>query len=155
MFIPENTFENVFKMAAILAWHQLMCYHTKACTKWKCHVQKFQTFFFQPQCALPTDVPLFAKLLLTHRGLDKMAAPLADDIFQCISLNENFLILNKISLKYVPQGLIDNMAALVQIMAWRRKGDKPLSEPMLLCCTDASFDLNEFKVSLAKIPENR
>ena len=51
----------------------------------------------------------------------------ADDIFKCILLNENFLILNKISLKYVPWGPIDNMAALVQIMAWRRIGDKPLS----------------------------
>ena len=29
------------------------------------------------------------------------------------------------------------MAALVQIMAWRRTGDKPLSEPKLVpCCTD-------------------
>ena len=31
-----------------------------------------------------------------------MAATLADDIFKCISWNENFLILNEISLKYVP-----------------------------------------------------
>ena len=30
-----------------------------------------------------------------------MAATLADDIFKYISLNENFGILNKISLKYV------------------------------------------------------
>ena len=44
---------------------------------------------------------------------------------------------HKISLKYVPQVLIDNMAALVQIMAWRRRSDKPLSEPMLVCCTNA------------------
>ena len=28
---------------------------------------------------------------------------------------------------------INNIPALVQIMAWRRPGDKPLSEPMLLC----------------------
>ena len=69
--------------------------------------------------------------------MGKMAATLADDIFKRISLNENCLILNKISLKYVPWGLIDNMAALVQIMAWRQTGDKPLSEPMLARCTDA------------------
>ena len=42
-----------------------------------------------------------------------------DNIFKCIFLNENFWILDKFSLKYVAQGLID-MAALVQIMAWRR-----------------------------------
>ena len=59
------------------------------------------------------------------------------DLFKCVSLNENLWILNKIWLKYVPWGLIDNMAAWVQIMAWRRTGDKPLSEPMLVCYTGA------------------
>ena len=39
----------------------------------------------------------------------------------------------KISLKFVPMGPINNIPALVQIMAWRRLGDKPLSEPMLFC----------------------
>ena len=71
-----------------------------------------------------------------------MAATLADGIFKWISLKENFLILNKISLKYVSLGLIDNMAALVQIMAWRRTGDKPLSEPMMAYCTDAYMRLS-------------
>ena len=32
---------------------------------------------------------------------------------------------------YVPWGLIDHKSALVQIIAWRRSGDKPLSESML------------------------
>ena len=53
-----------------------------------------------------------------------------------VSLHENLWILNKIWLKYVPWRLIDNMAALVQIMAWRQTGDKPLFEAMLLCYTD-------------------
>ena len=44
----------------------------------------------------------------------------ADDIFKCIFLNEHFWILNKISLKYVPWGLINNKAVLVQITAKRR-----------------------------------
>ena len=39
-----------------------------------------------------------------------------------------------ISLKYVSDGPINNMPASVQIMAWRRPGDKQLSEPMI---TDA------------------
>ena len=51
---------------------------------------------------------------------------------ECISLNENFWILNKISLKYVPSGPIGNMAALVQIMARQRKVDKPLSESTMV-----------------------
>ena len=36
----------------------------------------------------------------------------------------------KISPRFVPKGPIDNIAAFVQIMAWRRPGEKPLSEPM-------------------------
>ena len=36
-----------------------------------------------------------------------------------------------ISLKFFPKGPINNIPALVQIMAWRRVCDKPLSEPML------------------------
>ena len=54
----------------------------------------------------------------------------ADEIFKRIFLNENILIPIKISLNFVPMGSINNIPALVQIMAWRRPGDKPLSEPM-------------------------
>ena len=56
----------------------------------------------------------------------------ADDIFKCIFLNENVWIPSKISLKFVPQGTINNIPGLVQIMAWRRPGDKPLSGPMVV-----------------------
>ena len=38
----------------------------------------------------------------------------------------------KISMKFVPKGPINNIPALVQIMAWRRPGDEPLSEPMMV-----------------------
>ena len=55
-----------------------------------------------------------------------------DDIFKCIFLNENVWILIKISLKFVPNGSINNIPALVQIMVWRRPGDKPLSETMMV-----------------------
>ena len=68
---------------------------------------------------------------LTHIPLDKMAAILADDIFKCIFLNENDRIPIQISLKYVPRSPIDNKPALVQVMAWRRIGDKPFPEPMM------------------------
>ena len=56
----------------------------------------------------------------------------ADDIFKCIFLNENVWIPIKISLKFVPQGPINNIPALVQIMAWRRPGDKPFCGPMIV-----------------------
>ena len=54
----------------------------------------------------------------------------ADNIFRGILVNEKSFILIKISLKCVPYGPIDNNPALVLIMAWRRIGDKLLSEPM-------------------------
>ena len=53
-----------------------------------------------------------------------------DDIFKCDFLNKNIWISIKISLEFVPKGPINNIPALVQIMAWRRPGGKPLSEPM-------------------------
>ena len=57
---------------------------------------------------------------------------LPDDIFKGIFLNENEWISIQISLKLVPKGLINNIPALVLIMAWRRPGDKPLSGPMMV-----------------------
>ena len=35
------------------------------------------------------------------------------------------------NLKFVTKGPVNNIQALVRIMAWRRSGGKPLSEPML------------------------
>ena len=69
----------------------------------------------------------------------------ADDIFKCIFLNENVWIPIKISLKFVPQCTINNIPALIQIMAWRRPCDKPLSGPMMvrlpthICVTRPQF----------------
>ena len=60
-----------------------------------------------------------------------MDAILVDDIFKRIFVNENIRISIQISLKFVPKSLIDNKPALVQAMAWRRKGDKPLPEVMM------------------------
>ena len=54
----------------------------------------------------------------------------ADDTFKRIFLKENVTISIKISLQFVPKSPIDNIPALFQIMAWRRPGDKPLSEAM-------------------------
>ena len=51
----------------------------------------------------------------------------ADDVFNCIFLNENVRISLRISLEFVSK-----ISALVPIMAWRRSGDKPLSEPMMV-----------------------
>ena len=54
-----------------------------------------------------------------------------EDTFKRIFLNVNVRISIRISLKFVPKCPINNNPALVQIMAWRRSGDKPLSDPMM------------------------
>ena len=70
----------------------------------------------------------------------------ADDTFKSIFLNEDDRISITISLKFVPKGPINSIPALVQIMAWRRSGDKPLSEPMMvsllthICVTRPQWD---------------
>ena len=66
-----------------------------------------------------------------------MAAILANDIFKCIFMNEKLRILIQNSLKFFPKGPINNKAALAQVMAWRRTGDKPLPERILDEFTDA------------------
>ena len=48
-----------------------------------------------------------------------------DDTFKLIFLIENVKNSTKISLTFIPTG-----PALVHIMAWRRSGEKPLSEPV-------------------------
>ena len=64
---------------------------------------------------------------LTHWGRDKMA-----DISQTKFSNVFFFNVHvwiSIKTEVCP---INTIPALVQIMAWRRSGDKPLSEPMLI-----------------------
>ena len=76
----------------------------------------------------------------------------ADDMLKCIFLNENVWILFKVSLKFVARCPINNISALVFIMAWRRPGNKPLSEPMVvsllmyICVTRRQW-VNSFQMS--------
>ena len=83
-------------------------------------------------------VILYVNILYIYTDLFNTLRPrqngrhFADDIFKCIFLNENNWIPVKISLKFVPKGPINNTPALVEIMAWRRPGDKPLSEPIMV-----------------------
>ena len=77
----------------------------------------------------------------------------ADDIFKRIFFNENVWISIKISLKFVHKGPINKIPALVQIMAWHRIGDKPLSELMLIslsmhiCVTQPQWVNKESEIS--------
>ena len=80
---------------------------------------------------------------LTHWGRQN-GRHFAGDILKCIFLNENEWISLKISLKFVSKVRINNTAALVKIMTWRRLGDKPLSEPMMIRLPTHIWRLNEF-----------
>ena len=71
-------------------------------------------------------------LSFTHWGRDKMATISRDDIFNRIFVNENVIISIKFSLQFVPKGQINNIPVLVQTMAWRRPGNKPLSEAVMV-----------------------
>ena len=81
------------------------------------------------------DEPSYRKIPQTintlRPGQDGRHFP--DYIFKRIFFNENVWIFTKISLKFVLKGPIYIIPALVMIMAWRRPGDKPLSEPMMAC----------------------
>ena len=55
----------------------------------------------------------------------------SDDILKFIFFNDDeFWISIKLSSNFVPNGPTDNTSSLVQVMAWDRADDKPLSEPM-------------------------
>ena len=68
-----------------------------------------------------------------------------NDIFKCIFINENIWISIKITLKFVFKGLINNSPTLIQIIAWCRPGNKPLSEAMIfsllmhICITQPQY----------------
>ena len=67
----------------------------------------------------------------THWGRDKMAAVFQTAFSDAFSWMKMYEFRNKISLEFVPKSQINNIPALVQTMACRWLGDKPLSEPMM------------------------
>ena len=83
-----------------------------------------------PSCPAPTQEGL------TQWGQTKWT-PVCCWYFQLHFFNEILWISIEISLKFVPKGPINNIPAMVQIMAWCRTGDKPLSEPMVAYVADA------------------
>ena len=82
-------------------------------------------------CTVHVAAILFGLQCVNSSPPRKNGRHFADNIFKCIFMNEKFCILIEISMKFVPKGPIDNNSALIQVMAWSRTGDKPLSEPML------------------------
>ena len=65
-----------------------------------------------------------------------MAAITQTTFSNAIIMNESLSVLMRNSLKFGPKGPIDK-SPLVQVMAWRRSGDKPIPEPMMAQFIDA------------------
>ena len=71
-------------------------------------------------------------VFLTHWSRDKMDAISQTTFSSAFSWKKNVWFPIKISQKFVPKGPINNISALVQIMAWHRPGEKLLSEPLMV-----------------------
>ena len=88
-------------------------------------------------CLWPASPPVLKQKghyvddFLTHWGWEKMAAFLQTTFSLAFSWMKMYKSRLTFPWKYVPKGPINNIPALVQIMAWHRTGDKPLSEPMM------------------------
>ena len=92
----------------------------------------------------------------------------AGDPFKRIFLGETVRSTMDISLLFVPKGQINNIPAMVQIMAWRRPGNQPLSEPMIvrlpthICVTPLQWvnllsqyrPISQISQSIRRIPYN-
>ena len=106
---------------------------------WKLHVQNY-IFFSLPKRQWVNSVKLGETKMcglgiiawVNTLGSRQNGRHFPDDMFKCIFLNENVWITIKVSLTFVPKGPINNIPALIQIMAWRRSGHKPLPEPMMV-----------------------
>ena len=75
--------------------------------------------------------------LLEHIDAETNDRHFVDDVFLRIFLIRNGYVLMRISLKCVSKAQIGDKSALVQVMDWRRIGDKPLPEPMMTKFHDA------------------
>ena len=84
--------------------------------------------------------------LLTHWGQYKIQAVLQTTFSNTLSWMKIYEFWLIFSLKSVPKGPVNNISVLVQIMAWRRSGDKPLFEPMMVNYWSiyAPLGLNEY-----------
>ena len=80
---------------------------------------------------IPVNLLISASVNYHIEALTKWP-PFTRQHFKCILLNQTLSISINISPRFVAKGPINNIPALVQIMAWRRRGDKPLSEPMMV-----------------------
>ena len=79
-----------------------------------------------------TEIGMTSLMLFNTLRPRQNGCHFADDTFKCIFFTESIRIWIKISLKFVLRVPINNILALVSLMAGRRPGDKLLFEPMMV-----------------------
>ena len=132
-------------------------------TKYRDHCE---SYLISGQCCVPASNWKKQQWLHKHLCINSLRPRpnrrhFADDIFKCIFENENEWISPRMSLKVVPRVRFNNIPSLVQIMAWRRPGDKPLSEPMMvsllthICVTRSQWVNTPFPYHMLQyVPKN-
>ena len=95
-------------------------------------LQHFRTLAILDQVMACHLSPLWHQAITQHIEAETKWPPFRRRHFQMHFFNENVRISINISSKFVPKVPINKIPALVQIMAWRWPGDKPLSEPMMI-----------------------
>ena len=116
-FVPQIWINDIPSLVQIMAWRR-----------------PGNNPLFEPMMdSLPTHICITRPQWVRSLRLRQNRRHFAVDISKCIFLNEDVRISLKIWLKIVPKVWINDIPALVQIIAWRRSSDKPLSEPVIVC----------------------
>ena len=132
-FVAMRSVNNKATMFQMMAWHCIHVYESlglnelKTCLNIKWSENPLKKLLDLLETCLSWTMGLALDLRPRQNGHH-----FTDNTFKCIFVKENVRISIKISLKFVPKSRIDNIPALFQIMAWRRPGDKPLSEAMMV-----------------------
>ena len=133
---PNGTFVNICWQSSLLPVDKIPRHHCTTITKggtflgqWvKCCITQVVWVFVIQWSSRTPRLPTGINTLMPKQN----GRHFPDDILKCIFFNENVWISIKISLKFDPKCSMNNIPELVQIMALRRPGDKPLSEPMTI-----------------------
>ena len=130
IFIQENVFENVVCEMASISYRPQCVNIARKCIKYLAKIN-FSIITTPGLILLSIYDRVYVNQCVNTLRPRQNGRHFPDDIFKWFFLNENVWILINISLKFVPMGPINNIPTLVQVMAWRWPGDKPLSELMM------------------------
>ena len=95
------------------------------------HSEKYSDMMERFYKAFAVTFELRFPFPLTHWSRDEMGN-ISQTTFSSYFFSENVWVSIEISRKFVPNGQINNIPSLFQIMALRRPRNKPLSEPMMV-----------------------